>query len=416
MLVHRQDVDRVAVLTLNNPPANGYSYAMHRELDAHACDLRMDPGIDVIVIRGSGDKFFCAGADIGYLQSLDPNTKYFFCLHANETLLRLENTPKLVIAALNGHCVGGGLEIALACDIRIGMASGDKPRLVGLPEVSLGVLPGTGGTQRLARVVGRARALQLMVEGRNMPVEEAEELGLVNFVLPQADWWGRVMAYARSFCAPERAPGAVGLIKRAVVAGADLPLESGLALERELQQRLFTSPDAAEGLAAFLGKRKPSFGGVPSVAGPRPAAAPSPAPAAAPSPAPSPSPAPAPSDTAVAVKPPPADVDKPSTGEKGSVFEDEPVPPEEYDAPPPDVDLMRVRIAEEVLNLLPTWMVRQYLVIPLRKEGNTLVVATDDPTKEGAMAAVRDHTGLEVRAIRAERDALIARYTMHYRL
>ncbi|MBM4393642.1 MAG: enoyl-CoA hydratase/isomerase family protein, partial [Deltaproteobacteria bacterium] len=252
MLVHRQDVERIAVLTLNNPPANGYSYAMFRELDAHVCDLRMDSGIDVIVIRGAGDKFFCAGADIGYLQSLDPSTKYFFCLHANEALLRLENTPKLVIAALNGHCVGGGLEIALACDIRIGMASGDKPRLVGLPEVSLGVLPGTGGTQRLARVLGRSRALQLMVEGRNMPVEEAEELGLVNFVLPQADWWGRAMAYARSFSAPERAPGAVGLIKRAVVAGADLPLESGLALERELQQRLFTAPDAAEGLAAFL--------------------------------------------------------------------------------------------------------------------------------------------------------------------
>ncbi len=421
MLVHRQDVERIAVLTLNNPPANGYSYAMHRELDAHVCDLRMDTGIDVVVIRGAGDKFFCAGADIGYLQSLDPSTKYYFCLHANETLLRLENTPKLVIAALNGHCVGGGLEIALACDIRIGMASGDKPRLVGLPEVSLGVLPGTGGTQRLTRVLGRSRALQLMVEGRNMPVEEAEELGLVNFVLPQADWWGRVMAYARSFCAPERAPGAVGLIKRAVVAGADLPLESGLALERELQQRLFTSPDAAEGLAAFVGKRKPSFGGFPtSPKVPAPAAAPPTAPAkpapVATAPAPSPAVSPSSPDTAVAVKPVAPDVDRPITGEKGSVFEDEPVPSEEYEAAPPDVDLLRIRIAEEILNLLPTWMVRQYLVIPLRKEGNTLVVAIDDPTKEGAMAAVRDHTGLEVRAVRAERDALIARYTMHYRL
>ena len=263
MLVHRQDVDRVAVLTLNNPPANGYSHAMHRELDAHVLDLRMDTGIDVIVIRGAGDRFFCAGADINYLQSLEPEQKYAFCLHANETLLRLEHTPKLVIAALNGHTVGGGLEIALACDLRIGKESGEKPNLVGMPEVALGVLPGTGGTQRLSRILGRAQALQFMVEGRNLPVEEAASLGLVHAVFPADDWWQEVLKYATSFCAPHKAAGAVGLIKRAVVSGADLPLESGLALERELQQRLFTSPDAGEGLAAFLGKRAPQFSGRP---------------------------------------------------------------------------------------------------------------------------------------------------------
>jgi enoyl-CoA hydratase/carnithine racemase len=263
MLVHRQDVDRIAVLTLNNPPANGYSHAMHRELDAHLLDVRMDPAIDVIVIRGAGDRFFCAGADIAYLQSLEPEQKYAFCLHANETLLRLEHTPKLVIAALNGHCVGGGLEIALACDLRVGRESGAKPNLVGMPEVALGVLPGTGGTQRLSRILGRASALRFMVEGRNVPVEEALTLGLVHAVLPEDDWWQEVLKYARSFCAPHKAAGAVGLIKRAVVSGADLPLESGLALERELQQRLFTSPDAKEGVAAFLGKRPPTFSGRP---------------------------------------------------------------------------------------------------------------------------------------------------------
>src|SRR5688572_22492674 len=155
-LVTREDIGRVSVLTLNNPPANGYSHAMHLELDAHVVALRMDRGCDVIVLRGAGEKFFCAGADIGYLAALDPQEKYAFCLHANETLLRLENTPKLVIAALNGHCVGGGLEIALACDLRIGRAGGG---MVGLPEVELGVLPGTGGTQRLTRVLGRAEAL-----------------------------------------------------------------------------------------------------------------------------------------------------------------------------------------------------------------------------------------------------------------
>ncbi len=260
-LVTREDRGRVSILTLQNPPANGYSYAMHRALDAHVLDLRMDRGTDVIVLRGAGERFFCAGADIGYLSGLDPEEKYSFCLHANETLLRLENTPKLVIAALNGHCVGGGLEIALACDLRVGRASVGKPNLVGLPEVSLGVLPGTGGTQRLTRVLGRARALQWMVEGRNVSVEEAAEIGLVHQVLPADGWWDAVLAYAASFTRPGRAAGAVGLIKRAVHGGADLSLEAGLALERELQMRLFSAPDAKEGLAAFLEKRTAVFKG-----------------------------------------------------------------------------------------------------------------------------------------------------------
>ncbi|MDP2312316.1 MAG: enoyl-CoA hydratase-related protein [Pseudomonadota bacterium] len=273
-LVTREDRGRVSVLTLNNPPANGYSHAMHKALDAHVLDLRMDKGTDVIVLRGAGERFFCAGADIGYLQSLDPEDKYAFCLHANETLLRLENTPKLVIAALNGHCVGGGLEIALACDLRIGRASGSKPNLVGLPEVTLGVLPGTGGTQRLTRVLGRARALQWMVEGRNVSVEEAHAVGLVHEVLPEAGWWEAVLAYAATFTRPGRSSGAVGLIKRAVLGGADLPLEAGLALERELQMRLFTAADAKEGLAAFVEKRRAVFTGDAHGAGGTPATPP----------------------------------------------------------------------------------------------------------------------------------------------
>ena len=202
-----------------------------RALDAHVLDLRMDRGTDVIVLRGAGDRFFCAGADIGYLAGLDPEEKYAFCLHANETLLRLENTPKLVIAALNGHCVGGGLEIALACDLRIGRASGAKPNLVGLPEVALGVLPGTGGTQRLTRALGRARALQWMVEGKNVAVEDAAAAGLVHLVLPEHGWWEAVLDYAASFTRPHKSADAVGLIKRAVHGGADASLETGLALE-----------------------------------------------------------------------------------------------------------------------------------------------------------------------------------------
>ena len=160
-------------ITLNDPPANTYSYAMMRELDAAILDARMDASVHVILLRGDGDKFFCAGADIKMLTEADPVFKYAFCLHANETLNRLEQTPKVVIAALNGHCVGGGLEVALAADLRLGTRGSAK---VGLPEVTLGVLPGTGGTQRLARAVGRSRAFELMATGRTFSVDEAKEL------------------------------------------------------------------------------------------------------------------------------------------------------------------------------------------------------------------------------------------------
>ena len=149
----------VAIFELDAPPANTYSHEMMLQLDAAILKARFDEAVQVLLIRGKGDKFFCAGADISMLSSSTPDFKYYFCLHSNETLCRLEQTPKLVIAALNGHTVGGGLEVALACDIRIARKGAGK---IGLPEVNLGVLPGTGGTQRLTRVIGRARALELM--------------------------------------------------------------------------------------------------------------------------------------------------------------------------------------------------------------------------------------------------------------
>ena len=248
----------VAVLELNNPPANAYSYEMFRQLDDAVLAARMDESVHVIVLRGAGDKFFCAGADIAMLDRVTPEFKYYFCLHANETLLRLENTPKLVIAALNGHCVGGGLEIAMAADLRIGKAGGGK---VGLPEVALGVLPGTGGTQRLARLLGKAKAIEMMVRGDRISMEEAHQLGLVNSLLPADDFWPRALEMARSFCPPGKASQAVGAIKRAVQTGRDLGIEAGLALERELQQRLFTSEDAREGVRAFVENRAPAFKG-----------------------------------------------------------------------------------------------------------------------------------------------------------
>lgn len=260
-LVEWSSADGVAVLTLNNPPANGYSYAMMRELDEGILRARFDDDVHVIVLAGQGEKFFCAGADIAMLNAVTPAFKYQFCLHANETLLRLEHTPKLVIAALGGHCVGGGLEIALACDLRVARRQSGK---VGLPEVSLGVLPGTGGTQRLARALGKSKAIELMASGELLDYDAAHALGLVNKVVDVPDersFLDAVLQYARSFCPPAKASLAVGLLKRAVQTGEEVPLESGLALERELQARLFASDDAHEGIGAYVERRKPSFTG-----------------------------------------------------------------------------------------------------------------------------------------------------------
>ena len=248
----------VATLTLSDPPANTYSYEMMQELDAAILRARMDDDVHVLVVRGEGDKFFCAGADIRMLATSKPSFKYNFCLHANETLNRLEQTPKLVIAAINGHCVGGGLEVAMACDLRVARRGKGK---IGLPEVSLGVLPGTGGTQRLARLVGRARAIELMALGTNLSVEEAHALGLVNTILDDAGFEAALMDYAKKFVPPAKASKAVGAIKRAVTSGLEMDFASGLALERELQQQLFISDDAKEGIAAYVDKRTPSFKG-----------------------------------------------------------------------------------------------------------------------------------------------------------
>jgi enoyl-CoA hydratase/carnithine racemase len=231
---------------------------MMRQLDSAILEARFDANVHVLVLTGLGEKFFCAGANINMLKQSDPYFKYNFCLHANETLNRLEHTPKLVVAALNGHTVGGGLEIAMAADLRIAKKDGGK---VGLPEINLGVLPGTGGTQRLARLVGKSRAIDLMVTGRLLSFEEGQEMGVVNDILDGDDFMGQIHEFAKRFCPPNMASKAVGRIKRSVQSGAEVPFESGLAIERELQQQLFQSEDAQEGLSAYIEKRKPDFKG-----------------------------------------------------------------------------------------------------------------------------------------------------------
>src|SRR3982074_1962559 len=255
LITYRPDAG-VAVSEMNDPPANTYTYEMNRQLDEAILKARMDNDVHVIVLTGVGDKFFSAAANIKMLASVDPTFKYYFCLHANETLLRLEHTPKLVIAAINGHCVGGGLEIAMAADLRIGRQDAGK---IGLPEVNLGVLPGTGGTQRLSRMVGKSKAIELMVTGNTFTFEEAKEMSIINDIYERENFMENVMEYAKQFCPPNKAAKAVGRIKRAVQTGWEIPMESALAVERENQQLLFQSEDGKEGLAAYVEKRPAVF-------------------------------------------------------------------------------------------------------------------------------------------------------------
>ena len=261
IVVHFRAKNGVATFTLDDPPANTYTYAMMRQLDDAILRARMRDDVHVIVITGEGEKFFSAGANIQMLDEVTSGFKYCFCLHANETLQRLEQTPKLVIAALNGHTVGGGLEIAMAADLRIARKGNGQ---IGLPEINLGVLPGTGGTQRLARLVGKSKAIEMMVAGQTFEFEQALEYGIVNDVWEAETgeaFMEQVLEYAEQFTPPNTAGMAAGMIKRSVQTGWEIPLAEALAVERELQQQLFRSEDAREGIRSYLEKRKAEFKG-----------------------------------------------------------------------------------------------------------------------------------------------------------
>ena len=248
--------DHVGYIEITKGKANTYDLEMMVELDAAVEEMRFSDDARVVVLASGLPGFFSAGADIEMLKRSAPDYKAMFCLHCQETLDKLARTPKVVIAALNGHTVGGGLEIALACDLRM-MASGSGK--IGLPEVTLGVLPGTGGTQRLPRLVGKARALDMMITGKLLTPEEALAIGLVNYVWPKESFNTELKNYAKALAhGPSRA---VGLIKRSVMEGIEEPLGAGLALERELQNRLFITDDAKEGISAFIEKRKAVFKG-----------------------------------------------------------------------------------------------------------------------------------------------------------
>ncbi len=249
----------VGVVKFNRPPANSYDHEFMKELDQAIYEARFDPGIKAIVLASELPRFFCAGADVKMMAAGDDHFRSMFDLHAHETLAKLERTPQLVIAAIGGFCLGGGLEIALACDLRF-MARGDErgPR-IGLPESTLGLIPGTGGTQRLPRLIGLSKAIDLMVTGEAVLPDRALELGIVNKVFEADELLPKTMEYAeRAASGPALA---IGGIKLAAQQGSAVPLEYGNLIEREILRRIFETEDAAEGMRAFAEKRPPTWQG-----------------------------------------------------------------------------------------------------------------------------------------------------------
>jgi enoyl-CoA hydratase/carnithine racemase len=248
--------DGVALVHLNRPPANSYDKAFLDGLNAAIDEVRFDEALHAAILVSDLPKFFSAGADIGMFRTTPHKTRAMIILHAHEVLLKMERTPKVFIAAIGGHALGGGLEIALATDFRFA-AEGDYR--IGVPEVTLGVLPGNGGTQRLPRLIGRQKAMELLVTGKSVDPRVAHDLGIVDRLfpvdrlLPEALEFATTLAKGPTF--------AIGEIKTVARQGVDLPLEGGLALEREAIFRLFQSADATEGMAAFAEKRKPFWKG-----------------------------------------------------------------------------------------------------------------------------------------------------------
>jgi enoyl-CoA hydratase/carnithine racemase len=256
MAVRLEKQDSVGHIVLDRPPANTYDKAFLDELDAAVEEARRDDAVKAILVRSANEKFFSAGADISVFAKggLDEQNAFVVC--ANEAMGKFESTPKVVVAAINGHCLGGGLEIALCCDFRIAAEGSYR---IGLPEVTLGLLPGTGGTQRLPRLIGRQKALDLMLRGTAMPPQDALAAGIVDEVVPAAQLLDKALERAKVYAAGPTF--AIGRIKRAAVQGFGMTLAEGLKLERQLLIELFKSEDAKEGVTAFVEKRKPNYKG-----------------------------------------------------------------------------------------------------------------------------------------------------------
>ena len=257
MAIRLEREGAVGVIVLDRPPANSYHYDFLRELGAAVDDARYDDGVRAVVVASASERFFSAGADVVAFRSGSPSQRAMTALLAHEVFRKFENTPMLFVAAIAGHALGGGLELALACDLRFAARGAYR---IGLPEVTLGLFPGSGGTQRLPRLVGLARGLDLIATGRPVSPEEAHGLGVVDQLFDDA---AACRAAAVAYCTnvAEGPAEAIGRAKVAITLGYGAPLDLGLAIEREAIARVFVSEDAQEGIAAFSDKRKPSFKG-----------------------------------------------------------------------------------------------------------------------------------------------------------
>jgi len=247
----------VGIIVLDRPPANSYDYDFLRELGSAVDDARYDDELRAVVVVSASERFFSAGADVTAFQAGSANQRAMTALLAHEVFRKFENTPMIFVAAIAGHALGGGLELALACDLRFAARGSYR---IGLPEVNLGLFPGSGGTQRLPRLVGLSKGIDLIATARSLSPEEARELGLVDQLYEDA---AACRAAAVEYCA-KLASGASEAIGRAKVVaslGYAAPLDLGLALEREAIARVFVSEDAQEGITAFGEKRQPAFKG-----------------------------------------------------------------------------------------------------------------------------------------------------------
>jgi enoyl-CoA hydratase/carnithine racemase len=245
----------IGSITLDNPPANSYDLQVMTEF-SDAVDQAIDSDAKVVVVRSASEKFFSAGADVKKFLEGDVEANMRMIRTSQAAFRRMAAAPQIFIAHINGHALGGGLEITLACDLRYASEGTYK---LGTPEVTLGLLPGNGGTQRLPRLIGPARAIDLLITGRTFSPQAAFEWGLVSALFPADEAAERVNEIAERFAVgPALAQAA---IKRCVHEGGQLSLDDGLALEAELVEGLFRSKDGNEGLTAFVEKRTPEFVG-----------------------------------------------------------------------------------------------------------------------------------------------------------
>lgn len=245
----------VGIITLDNPPANSYDLEVMTQFSA-AVDKAIGSDTRAVVVRSASEKFYSAGADVKKFLDGDVDANMQMIHTSQAAFKRMAAASQVFLAHINGHALGGGLEIALACDVRYAT---DGRYKLGTPEVTLGLLPGNGGTQRLTRLVGPSRAMDLLITGRTFSPGEAREMGLVSALFAPEDAEAKVREQAERLAVGPAL--AIAAIKRCVHEGGQLPLDEGLALEAELIEQLFRSKDATEGLTAFVEKRNPEFVG-----------------------------------------------------------------------------------------------------------------------------------------------------------